>query len=181
VDETTRLAQAAGSGDRDALEALVHRTQGEVWRLCSALSDHDRADDLTQETYLRAIPALASFRAESSARTWLLGIARRTCADDVRRRTRARRLVSRVRAEARPTPVVDPSGRHALEELVRGLDDDRREAFVLTQLLGLDYAEAADVCACPIGTIRSRVARARADLARAAQEGDLAERERGSA
>jgi RNA polymerase sigma-70 factor (ECF subfamily) len=48
--------------------------------------------------------------------------------------------------------------------LLDGLDPDRREAFVLTQLIGLSYAEAADVCGCPVGTIRSRVARARDDL-----------------
>jgi RNA polymerase sigma-70 factor (ECF subfamily) len=47
------------------------------------------------------------------------------------------------------------------------LDEDRREAFVLTQLVGLSYAEAADVCRCPVGTIRSRVARARAELVEA--------------
>ena len=49
-------------------------------------------------------------------------------------------------------------------DLLSRLDPDRREAFVLTQLLGLPYAEAADVAGCPVGTIRSRVARARADL-----------------
>ena len=52
----------------------------------------------------------------------------------------------------------------ALRELVTALDQDRREAFVLTQLLDLSYAEAAQVSGCPVGTIRSRVARARADL-----------------
>jgi RNA polymerase sigma-70 factor (ECF subfamily) len=51
-----------------------------------------------------------------------------------------------------------------LRELVLGLDEDRREAFVLTQMLDLSYADAARVCGCPVGTIRSRVARARADL-----------------
>jgi RNA polymerase sigma-70 factor (ECF subfamily) len=51
-----------------------------------------------------------------------------------------------------------------LSELIKTLDDDRREAFVLTQHLGLSYAEAANVCDCPVGTIRSRVARARNDL-----------------
>lgn len=51
-----------------------------------------------------------------------------------------------------------------LRRLVDALDPDRRDAFVLTQLLGLTYAEAADVCGCPVGTIRSRVARAREDL-----------------
>jgi RNA polymerase sigma-70 factor (ECF subfamily) len=49
-------------------------------------------------------------------------------------------------------------------DLLARLDTDRREAFVLTQLLGLPYAEAAEVAGCPVGTIRSRVARARADL-----------------
>ena len=52
----------------------------------------------------------------------------------------------------------------ALEALLDALDADRREAFVLTQLVGLSYAEAADVAGCPVGTIRSRVARARDDL-----------------
>jgi RNA polymerase sigma-70 factor (ECF subfamily) len=169
VEETTRLALGAGAGDRAALATFVHRTQGEVWRLCAALSDRDTADDLTQETFLRAIPALGSFRGESSARTWLLTIARRTCADDIRRRRRTRRLVERVRAERTAESVADPSGRAELHALVRDLADDRREAFVLTQVLGLDYAEAAEVCGCPIGTIRSRVARARADLVRAAE------------
>jgi RNA polymerase sigma-70 factor (ECF subfamily) len=50
---------------------------------------------------------------------------------------------------------------------VAGLEADRRDAFLLTQVLGLDYAAAAEVCSCPVGTIRSRVARARDDLVRA--------------
>jgi RNA polymerase sigma-70 factor (ECF subfamily) len=52
----------------------------------------------------------------------------------------------------------------ALQELLAALDAERREAFVLTLLVGLSYAEAADVAGCPVGTIRSRVARARDDL-----------------
>lgn len=51
-----------------------------------------------------------------------------------------------------------------IDDLLRGLDSDRREAFVLTQLVGLSYEEAADAIGCPIGTIRSRVARARNQL-----------------
>jgi RNA polymerase sigma-70 factor (ECF subfamily) len=51
-----------------------------------------------------------------------------------------------------------------MRTLVAALEPERREAFVLTQVVGLSYAEAADVCSCPVGTIRSRVARARADL-----------------
>ncbi len=173
MDELTRQAIAAGSGDRVALGAFVRRTQPEVWRLCAHLSDRDTADDLTQETYLRAIPALARFRADASARTWLLGIARRTCADDVRRRVRNRNLVDRLRARRSTAKVGAPAtGTVELDALLEALSPDRRTAFVLTQVLGLEYAEAAEVCDCPIGTIRSRVARARADLVEALQVTD---------
>jgi RNA polymerase sigma-70 factor (ECF subfamily) len=58
----------------------------------------------------------------------------------------------------------DPTGRVDLDHVLAHLDDDRRAAFVLTQVLGLHYDEAADVLGCPIGTVRSRVSRARADL-----------------
>ena len=59
-----------------------------------------------------------------------------------------------------------------LDQLVHGLEPDRRTAFVLTQLVGLTYDEAAAVCDCAVGTIRSRVARARAELLQLAQEAD---------
>jgi RNA polymerase sigma-70 factor (ECF subfamily) len=62
----------------------------------------------------------------------------------------------------------------AVADLLARLSSDRREAFVLTQLLGLPYAEAAEVAGCPVGTIRSRVARARADLVEALGEDDAA-------
>jgi RNA polymerase sigma-70 factor (ECF subfamily) len=60
--------------------------------------------------------------------------------------------------------VPDATARVELDEVLAQLDDDRRAAFVLTQVLGLRYDEAADVLGCPVGTIRSRVARARGDL-----------------
>ena len=169
MDELTRLAIEAGRGDRIALAAFVRRTQPEVWRLCRHLGGPDAADDTTQDTYLRAIPALAGFRAESSARTWLLGIARRAASDAVRREQRRRRLSLR-RAVATP----DHAGHIAVEALLAPLDQDRREAFVLTQVLGLSYAEAAAVGDVAVGTIRSRVARARAELAQAARHADEA-------
>jgi len=166
VDELTQLALAAGAGDRVATTAFVRRTQPEVWRVCVRLGDRDDADDLTQEVYLRALPALAAFRGESSARTWLLQITRYVCADHVRRRTRRRALLDRlVQHEAtEPGSTAARAGELELDDLIAHLDRDRREAFVLTQVAGLSYAEAALVCEVPIGTIRSRVARARADL-----------------
>jgi RNA polymerase sigma-70 factor, ECF subfamily len=160
-DPVTADALAAGRGDVAALERLVAATQRDVWRLCSHLGSRDAADDLTQETYLRAWRSLPRFRAEASARTWLLGIARRVAVDHVRAEQRRRR-----RAQLAPAdPVVpDPSGAVEVTMLLAGLDEDRRLAVYLTQVLGLSYAEAAQVCGCPVGTIRSRVFRARADL-----------------
>lgn len=169
MDELTRLAIEAGQGDRVALSAFVRRTQPEVWRLCRHLVGEAAADDVTQDTYLRALPSLSGFRAESSARTWLLGIARRAAADAIRRERRRRRLTGR-RAVHGP----DHAGGIAVEALLAPLEPERREAFVLTQLLGLSYAEAAEVAGVAVGTIRSRVGRARAELAEIARAADEA-------
>ncbi|MEU2702507.1 sigma-70 family RNA polymerase sigma factor [Micromonospora aurantiaca (nom. illeg.)] len=164
-DAATGWALAARDGNRDAQAAFVRATQAEVWRFAAALVDPDSADDLTQETYLRAFRALSGFEGRSSVRTWLLGIARRACADHLRTVVRRRRLDARLAAQAatdRPYP--DPAGQLGATDLVRRLPAERCSAFVLTQLLGLSYAEAADVEGVPVGTIRSRVARARDEL-----------------
>jgi RNA polymerase sigma-70 factor (ECF subfamily) len=86
------------------------------------------------------------------------------CADHVRRTTRRRALVERLVQRGDDALVAPRTGEVDLDDAVAGLDPDRRAAFVLTQVVGLSYAEAAEVCEVPIGTIRSRVARARADL-----------------
>jgi RNA polymerase sigma-70 factor (ECF subfamily) len=140
---------------------FVRATQAEVWRFVAALVDPGVADDLTQETYLRAFRGLGEFAGRSTARTWLLSIARRVCADHIRTVQRRRRLAARL---PEPEVVPDPAGLVGTLELIRSLPDDRREAFVLTQLTGLSYEEAAAACAVPVGTIRSRVARARIQL-----------------
>jgi RNA polymerase sigma-70 factor, ECF subfamily len=174
VDGLTQLAHRAGGGDRAALAELVRATQPEVWRVCARLGDRASADDLTQEVYARAIPALAGFRGDSSARTWLLQIARHVCADHLRRRRRRAALIERLvqRRAAPPEAEAPRTGEVELDDAIAALDRDRREAFVLTQVTGLRYAEAAEVCGVPIGTIRSRVARARADLLEALAGGD---------
>ncbi|WP_431974241.1 sigma-70 family RNA polymerase sigma factor [Micromonospora haikouensis] len=168
-DPATGWALAARDGDPAAQAAFVRATQAEVWRFAAALVDPDTADDLTQETYLRAFRALPAFAGRSSARTWLLGIARRACADHLRVVVRRRRLAERLASHAHTDlPHPDPAGQLGAADLVRRLPAERRGAFVLTQLLGLSYAEAAAVEGVPVGTIRSRVARARHDLVEAA-------------
>lgn len=169
MDDLERFATAAADGDPLAAAALVRATQSEVWRLCAALGDRQSADDLTQETYLRAFAALHRFEGRSSLRTWLLAIARRVCADAVRSRRRRPTLVRGVDpVDVERRDGADRVGEHAtVSDLLARLDHDRREAFLLTQLIGLPYAEAAEVVGCPVGTIRSRVARARVDLIKA--------------
>lgn len=160
-DPLRPLLEAARHGDDRAVAELVRRSQPDVWRLCTALGSPGEEEDLVQETYLRALRSLPSYRGEAPVRAWLLRIARNVCADHVRRRERQRRLVDRVR----PHPLDAVSPAHAsVDDLLDALSDERREAFVLTQLLGLSYDEAAAALECPIGTVRSRVARARADL-----------------
>jgi RNA polymerase sigma-70 factor (ECF subfamily) len=161
-DDLRDLLEKAAEGDDRALGVLVRRTQRDVWRLCTALGSVGEVDDLVQETYLRAIPSIPRYRGESSVRSWLLAIARNVCADHVRRRQRERRLVERIRE--RTVEPVSPEPELPMTSLEH-LSEERREAFVLTQLLDLSYEDAAAVVGCPVGTIRSRVFRARQDLA----------------
>ena len=167
-DEITEYALAAGRGDADAVAAFVRATQADVWRYIAYLADRGNADDLTQETYLRALRGLRTFRGETAARVWLLTIARRTVVDHFRRQGRRPPVTASLDTTPgadRLGPVLaDPAGVVALRALIERLDPDKRAAFVLTQVTGLSYAEAAEACDVPVGTIRSRVARAREDL-----------------
>jgi RNA polymerase sigma-70 factor (ECF subfamily) len=175
VDDLTRLFLAARDGDRTALFHAVRESQADVWRLAAHLVGREDADDVTQDTFVRAWRALPAFRGDSSARTWLLAIARRACADAVRGRVRRRRLAERAAAALPGPSVSDPAGAHDVHALIAGLDRDQRDAFVLTQVVGCSYTEAASICGVPVGTIRSRVARARERLLAQLREADTPE------
>lgn len=164
---STGWALAARAGDREAADAFVRALHRDVVRFVAHLSaDPQAAEDLAQDTFLRALRTLNRFEGRSSARTWLLTIARRAVIDDFRRAA-ARPLLAdthdwRTSVErAQPTGLPGFEEGVALQELLAALPYDRRQAFVLTQLLGLSYAEAAREADCPVGTVRSRVARAR--------------------
>jgi RNA polymerase sigma-70 factor (ECF subfamily) len=175
MDDVTGLALAARDGDRTALAELVRRTQADVWRFCAHLAGHAQADDLTQDVYARAIRSLTNFRGDAAARLWLLAIARRACADHVRTEVRRRRLAEHLLGDARrgsPRTADDVASAHSLTAVIEARPADYRAAFTLTQVLGLSYAETAEVCDCPVGTIRSRVARARESIIRVLAESD---------
>ncbi|MEU8728081.1 sigma-70 family RNA polymerase sigma factor [Streptomyces tendae] len=172
TDETvTAWALAAAAGDHEAVDRFVRALQRDVRRYVAYLADDvQAADDLTQDTFLRALTALPRFEGRSSARVWLLSIARRAVADSLRRaacrpRTACTDDWQAAAERAQPTGLPGFDEGIALWELVDSLPGERREAFVLTQLLGLPYAEAAEVSRCPVGTVRSRVSRARTALA----------------
>jgi len=179
-DELTALALAAGRGDRQAFERWVRGLQADIWRFHAYRTGSGTADDLTQETFVRAFGSLPRFAARSTSRTWLLSIAHRVGVDSIRSAVARPRLQDtgddwETAAEQRAA--TRHSGR-TFEDLVEarmlldGLDPERREALVLTQVLGLSYQEAADICGVPVGTVRSRIARAREDLLAAARVRD---------
>ncbi|MGW5782083.1 sigma-70 family RNA polymerase sigma factor [Streptomyces sp. NPDC003863] len=167
---TTRLALAARDGERSQADLLVRVLHRDVWRYVAHLSaDRQAADDLTQEVFLWALTALPRFEGRSFARTWLLFIARRTVVDSLRRVAARPRLSDQddwqaAAERAQPRGLSGFEDGIALAELLAAIPAERRDAFVLTRLLGLSYAEAAETAGCPIGTIRSRVVRARASL-----------------
>jgi len=164
VDRLTALLVAARSGDDDALAAAIRTAQPDVRRFLRPLVDPAELDDAVQDTFVRAYRALRRFRAEASGRTWLLSIARRVAVDATRRATRERRLRTRVELHRVIDLTGHPGDEYALADLIGHLEPGRREAFVLTQLVGCAYDEAAEICGVPVGTIRSRVARAREQL-----------------
>ena len=149
----------------DTAQELYEQFYPRVLRFALSLTHGQaEAEDLTQETFLRAIGAIPRFSGRSTARTWLLAIARRVVADHIRY----------LRARPRTVHGADPEQVLNRERPARGFEDvvevttmiagltaDQREALLLTQLFGLSYHDAATVCGCPVGTIRSRVARAR--------------------
>jgi RNA polymerase sigma-70 factor (ECF subfamily) len=173
-DEITDDAFLAARGDRAAAERFVSATRAQLRHVLISLSNPGIADDLMQETYLRAFAALPGYAGRSPARWWLLAIARRVAADHLRVHARRPRVVHVEDwiAERNSVSVPDHGQEVVLGSLFDGLEPLRREAFVLTRVIGLSYRHAAEVCGCEVGTIRSRVSRARADLTAALNVGD---------
>ncbi|GAA2274931.1 RNA polymerase sigma factor [Streptomyces ruber] len=169
-ESATAWALAARGGDAAAVDRFVRALHRDVLRYVAHLcADPQAVDDLAQDTFLRALGSLHRFEGRSSARAWLLSIARHAVVDSLRCAAARPRLsdvpdwqLAVEGAQPRGLPGFDDG--IALLDLLETLPDERREAFVLTRLLGLSYAEAAVVSGCPVGTVRSRVARARADL-----------------
>lgn len=163
VDALCRDLFLAQDGDHDAFTRFVRATADDVRRFCSWFTrPGGDLDDLVQETYLRAYRGMHGYRADSSARSWLLTISRRVCLDHAEKGSRERRRLGALRPFVRTS--ADVGSASDLELLVARLPEHQRDAFVLVRLLGYCYDEAAEVLGCPRGTVQSRVARARLQL-----------------
>jgi RNA polymerase sigma-70 factor (ECF subfamily) len=165
-DHLTEQLLAAARGDRLALSVVVRALWPEIHRFCAVRVAPDVADDVAQQVFLRVTRSAPGFAGRSSARTWVYAIARNTCADAVRARVRRRDrevlTADEVVSDVAAAPAADDG--LAVVALLDELDHDRREAFELTALVGASYAEAAEILDVPVGTVRSRVSRARRDL-----------------
>lgn len=162
-DPLRALLDAAREGDERAVTALIEATSPAVGGVCRMLGSPSEIDDLVQETYIRALVSLDRFSGTGSVIGWFLAIARNTCADHVRRRQRQARLAERLRSRHQAIEL-QLADWHVVTDAVSILDPEQRDAFLLTQMLGFTYQEAAALLGCPVGTVRSRVARGRARL-----------------
>jgi RNA polymerase sigma-70 factor (ECF subfamily) len=175
TDDDLGLVAASRSGDAESFGELVRRYQDRLFptllRLTGSAED---ARDLLQDAFLRAFEKLDKFHGDSSFYTWVYRIAvNLTLSDRRRRRLPVRAFLDRGDAS-------EPSGDSALTEPSRPLEQAERDAFVQSALLalpadhravvvmkdldGMRYEEIADALGIPVGTVRSRLHRARADL-----------------
>lgn len=174
-----RVIRAAADGDLDAFGVLVERYQDPVWRfLCALVKDRALAEDLTQETFLRAYDRLDSFEHRSRFSTWLFTVARNLGIDALRRRERGSLLPARIGPDRPPS---DPHLGTEVATALATLSDKLRETLLLVEVMGFSCHEAGEILGIPDGTVKSRLHLARARLV-AWFEADLAapdEREAG--
>jgi RNA polymerase sigma-70 factor (ECF subfamily) len=157
-----RTIRAAAAGDEQAFTTLMRAAQPHVWRFVRhLLGDDELAADVTQETFVRVHRSLTRFRFDSRFSTWLFRIARNAAVDEQRRMARRQRIVAAV---ARPEPSGDGALGTELKTALASLSPRLREAFVLVEVFGLKYQDAAEVLDVPDGTVKSRVFRARLQL-----------------
>lgn len=177
ADPDEALVAAANLGDRAALEALLRRHHDRVHALCRRLVGNEAdALDATQEALIAIVRGLPRFDGRARFSTWVHRVATNACLDELRRR--GRRPVVGLPQDRDPEgtgPLPDPRAQAATEAVTDRLELDAalaalrpelRAAVVLRDLCQLDYAEMAQVLDLPPGTVRSRIARGRAQLAR---------------
>ena len=175
VDDAALLAmfvddRAPAGSRQDAFRILVERYQRRVFAVClRALGSAQDAEEATQETFVRLARGARTFRGDAQLSTWLYRVARNVCTDEIRRQ--ARRPSTPVTditpfADRDPAPdetaLVDTTD--AVGRALASLDETSRRLLLLVAVDGLSYQEAAEAAGLAVGTVKSRVSRARARL-----------------
>lgn len=184
VDSDLILVERALDNDLAAFEQLVARYQNKIMAYAARmLNDHDEAEDVAQEAFIKAYRSLDSFRGASSFSTWLYRIATNLCIDRARKRKRSPQQAYSLdepydKEEERggrdvPDLSAEPSKNVEREELrrqvrttVAEMPEKLRAVLVMCDIQGMAYEDIAKTLGCPIGTVKSRLFHARADLAR---------------
>ena len=178
-DTDTLLVERAVAGDQKAFELLVIKYQRRIQRLIGRMvRDVDLVEDIAQETFIRAYRALAQFRGEAQFYTWLYRIAINTAKKalmDLKRNPTVSENAYKSDDDDETSPVENeltssetPEAVLASKEIaeiintaMEALPEELRQAITLREIEGLSYEEISDVMSCPIGTVRSRIFRAR--------------------
>ncbi|MBU6437000.1 MAG: RNA polymerase sigma factor RpoE [Betaproteobacteria bacterium] len=181
-DADQAIVRRVQSGDLRAFDLLVAKYQRRIMRLIGRfIRDPAQVEDLSQDTFLRAYRAIGQFRGESAFYTWLYRIAVNTAKKSLADGKRER-LVSQTDTENEDgetfaageqltdesTPEAELASRQivaAVNAAVDDLPEELRQAITLREVEGLSYEEIAELMACPIGTVRSRIFRAREAIA----------------
>jgi len=184
ADADAALVERAKTGDRTAFEMLVVKYQRRIERLIGRMvRDVDLVPDIAQETFIRAYRALPQFRGESAFYTWLYRIAVNTAKKTLMEMKRDPIVTEAARAgrdddddqarpDSEPSDAATPDAVLASKQIasavnfaVEALSEDLRQAITLREIEGLSYEEIAELMNCPIGTVRSRIFRAREAIA----------------
>jgi len=176
VDPDGALVAAAAAGDRDAFDELVRRHQAAIVSLVRAVTaGRGDPEDVAQEVFVRAWRSLSGFRGDSAFRTWLHTVAINVVRTSQSRSARLLRVFLPAGGRDRRGELPDRASdaepvdsvlarRQLVERALAALPDDLRIAVTLRDLQGLDYKEIAAVLRVPIGTVESRIFRARQRL-----------------
>lgn len=174
-DANPRIAHPSPFEAPADVESFVKRFEKPIFRYVLRLVGEDEAEDITQDVFLKAIAGLPHFRGEASLETWLYRIATNTCRDHLRRRRWQRLLFIRksndvadpvIGSVAKPNPIEESEIRSLIRAALRELTPHHREVIVLRDIEGFSYEEIATIVGCPVGTVKSRLYHARAQLAK---------------
>jgi RNA polymerase sigma-70 factor (ECF subfamily) len=170
------LVRRVQRGDKKAFDALVIKYQHKIAQLINRyVKDHHEAMDVAQETFIKAYRALPGFRGESAFYTWLYRIAINTAKNHLSMRSRrpsddeidiedAEQFEGGTRLRSYETPeshLLTDEIAAVIQDALQSLPEELRSAITLREFDGLSYDEIAQVMGCPVGTVRSRIFRAR--------------------